>query len=144
MTSAFPQPQSTLPCALSADVSSNDYLSLSTSPLLRAHILAALTTSLAIPGSGGLHLLVYDHANAALEACLAQTFRTPTAILFNSGLDANAGFFACILQLGDALIYDLAIHASVYDRARASRFRRPFTHNDVRVLRAESVAFRRV
>jgi 8-amino-7-oxononanoate synthase len=121
------------------DFSSNDYLSLSTSPLLRARVLAALHSSPAILGSGGSRLLVYNHAHVALEARLARTFRSPAALLFNSGFDANAGFFACVPQSGDALLHDEAIHASVYDGARASRIaarmRRPFAHNDVRALR---------
>ena len=136
-TSASPSP---------ADFSSNDYLSLSTSPLLRARVLAALNASPAILGSGGSRLLVYNHAHAALEARLARTFRAPAALLFNSGFDANAGFFACVPQSGDALLYDAAIHASVHDGARASRvaprFRRPFAHNDVRALRAALRALR--
>ncbi len=121
------------------DFSSNDYLSLSTSPLLRARVLAALHSSPAILGSGGSRLLVYNHAHAALEARLARTFRSPAALLFNSGFDANAGFFACVPQSGDALLHDEAIHASVHDGARVSRIaprmRHPFAHNDVRALR---------
>ena len=131
-----PNPSATPP----ADFSSNDYLSLSTSPLLRTRVLTALTTSPSILGSGGSRLLVYNQAHAALEARLTKTFRAPAALLFNSGFDANAGFFACIPQSGDAILYDAAIHASVHDGARASRvapsFRRPFAHNDLRALRA--------
>jgi 8-amino-7-oxononanoate synthase len=82
---------------------------------------------------------VHNEPHAALEARLAKTFRAPAALLFNSGFDANAGFFACVPQPGDALLYDAAAHASVHDGARASRlaprFRRPFAHNDVRALR---------
>jgi len=126
--------------AAPADFSSNDYLSLSSSPLLRARLLAALNAAPSILGSGGSRLLVYNHPHAALEARLARSFHAPAALLFNSGFDANAGFFACIPQPGDALLYDAAIHASVHDGARASRvaprLRRPFAHNDVRALRA--------
>ena len=128
------------------DFSSNDYLSLSTSPDLRARVLAALNTAPSILGSGGSRLLVYNHAHAALEARLARTFRSPAALLFNSGFDANAGFFACVPQVGDALLHDEAIHASVYDGARASRvaprMHRPFAHNDVSALRAALWALR--
>ena len=58
--------------------------------------------------------------------------RAPTVFLFNSGVSANSGSFACIPQKGDAPLYDTAIRASVHDRARASRFPRPFAQNDVR------------
>src|SRR6266702_1848820 len=129
-----------------ADFSSNDYLSLATSPLLRARVLAALHAAPAILGSGGSRLLVHGAAHTALEARLAQTFRAPAALLFNSGFDANAGFFACVPQTGDALVHDAAIHASVYDGARTSRIapgrRRAFAHNDVRVMRAVLCALR--
>jgi len=135
------------------DFSSNDYLSLLTSPFLRARVLTARHSSLAILGSGSLRLLIYNHSHPAREAPLARTFRTPAALLFNSGFDANAGFFACVPQSGNALFYDAAIHASVHDGARTSRvaprFRRPFAHNDLRALspalralRAESVALK--
>jgi 8-amino-7-oxononanoate synthase len=128
------------PHAAPVDFSSNDYLSLSTSPHLRARVLSALNTSPSILGSGGSRLLVYNHAHAALEARLARTFRSPAALLFNSGFDANAGFFACVPQTGDALLHDEAIHASVHDGARASRIAprmlRPFAHNDIGALRA--------
>ena len=144
--SAQPAPSPSRVATPAADFSSNDYLSLSTSPLLRARVLAALTASPAILGSGGSRLLVYNHAHAALEARLARTFRAPAALLFNSGFDANAGFFACVPQPGDALLYDAAIHASVHDGARASRlaprFCRPFAHNDLRALRVALRALR--
>jgi 8-amino-7-oxononanoate synthase len=121
------------------DFSSNDYLSLSTSPVLRARVLAALNSSPAILGSGGSRLLVYNHAHVTLESRLARTFRSPAALLFNSGFDANSGFFACVPQSGDALLHDEVIHASVHDGARASRIaarmRRSFAHNDVCALR---------
>jgi 8-amino-7-oxononanoate synthase len=145
-TSASAKPTSPRAAPAPADFSSNDYLSLSTSPLLRARVLAALHVSPSILGSGGSRLLVYNHAHASLEARLAHTFRAPAALLFNSGFDANAAFFACVPQPGDALLYDAAIHASVHDGARASRIaprrRRPFAHNDVRALRAALRALR--
>jgi 8-amino-7-oxononanoate synthase len=134
------------PDSAPVDFSSNDYLSLSTFPLLRARVLAALHSSPSILGSGGSRLLVYNRAHVALEARLARTFRCPAALLFNSGFDANAGFFACVPQSGDALLHDEAIHASVHDGARASRItarmRRPFAHNDVRALRTALCALR--
>ena len=126
------------------DFSSNDYLSLATSSNLRTRVLAALQKAPLILGSGGSRLLVHSAAHTALEARLARTFRAPAALLFNSGFDANAGFFACIPQTGDALLHDEMIHASVHDGARASRSgrRRSFAHNDVRALREALCALR--
>ena len=134
------------PMRAPVDLSSNDYLSLATSPLLRARVLAALHAAPAILGSGGSRLLVYNPAHAALEARLARTFRAPAALLFNSGFDANASLFACVPQPGDAVLYDEAIHASVHDGVRASRvapaLRRAFAHNDARALREALLSLR--
>jgi 8-amino-7-oxononanoate synthase len=121
------------------DFSSNDYLSLSQSADLRAAFLAAANDAPpeAILGSGGSRLLVNPPTHAAFEARCERFFNAPAAILFNSGFDANAGFFSCIPQLGDAMVYDEHIHASVHDGVRASRARNsqfPFAHNNVHAL----------
>jgi 8-amino-7-oxononanoate synthase len=115
-----PPPPPPPPDSSPVDFSSNDYLSLSTSPLLHARVLAALHSSPSILGSGGSRLLIYNHAHVVLESRLARTFRSPAALLFNSGFNANAGFFACVPQSGDTLLHDEAIHASVHDGACAS------------------------
>ncbi|OBZ72394.1 putative 8-amino-7-oxononanoate synthase [Grifola frondosa] len=105
------------------DFSTNDYLSLSLSAL---H-----------PRLRGSRLLVNGHAHAALEARLARFFNAPAALLFNSGFDANVGFFSSVPQPGDALVFDEHIHASVHDGMRASRVitRVTFTHNSTVALR---------
>ncbi|KAI0833843.1 PLP-dependent transferase [Trametes gibbosa] len=120
------------------DFSTNDYLSLSRSPTLRARFLARLNAAPEILGSGGSRLLVNGHAHAALEARLTAFFRAPAALLFNSGFDANVGFFTAIPQPGDAIVFDEHIHASVHDGMRASRAATcvAFPHNSVQGLRA--------
>ncbi|KAG6862893.1 hypothetical protein C0991_009622, partial [Blastosporella zonata] len=73
-----------------------------------------------------------------LEGRLQTFFAVEAALLFNSGFDANVGFFSCIPQPGDAIVYDEHIHASVHDGMRASRVKDalyPFSHNDVGSLR---------
>ena len=104
-------------------------LSRTTSPNLRGRILVALHTVPSILSSGGSRLLIYCTAHAALEARLARTFRSPVALLFNFGFDANAGFFASVPQAGNGLLHDEIIHALVRDGVRVSwvapRMRRP-------------------
>ena len=121
------------------DFSSGDYLSLSRSPLLRSRFLAALHAAPDILGSCGSRVIVHNHEHAALEARLARTFRSPAALLFNSGYDANLSFFACVPQPGDAMLCDESMHASVHDGVQASRvapsMRRYFAHNNVGALR---------
>ncbi|KAF2405072.1 PLP-dependent transferase [Trichodelitschia bisporula] len=119
----------------SIDFSSNDFLSLSTSPLLRETFLSELAAHPTFPlGSGGSRLLDGNSPYAlALESTIATFHRAPAALLFNSGFDANAGVFACVPQPGDVIVHDALIHASVHDGMRLSRASKtlPFAHNDV-------------
>ncbi|KAG5643090.1 hypothetical protein DXG03_001586 [Asterophora parasitica] len=120
------------------DFNSNDYLSLSASPALRSRFLRKLDAAPDILGSGGSRLLVNGRAHSAFEARLCNFFGSEAALLFNSGFDANVGFFSCIPQPGDAIIYDEYIHASVHDGIRASRVRDAqysFSHNSIASLR---------
>ena len=119
------------------DFFTNDYLSLSHSTDLRARFLNKLQDAPHVLGSGGSRLLVNGHAHASFEARLAAFFRAPAALLFNSGFDANVGFFSSVPQPGDVLVYDEHIHASVHDGMRASRAsaRVAFAHNSVAALR---------
>ncbi|KIM82312.1 hypothetical protein PILCRDRAFT_820694 [Piloderma croceum F 1598] len=120
------------------DFNSNDYLSLSQYPPLRSHFISKLQSAPNILGSGGSRLLVNGRAHTDLETRLAQFFNAPSALLFNSGLDANFGFFSCVPQLGDIVVSDEYIHASVHDGVRASRVRgshRTFNHNSIPALR---------
>lgn len=119
------------------DFHTNDYLSLSRSPDLRRCFLQKLQSAPEVLGSGGSRLLVNGHAHSALEARLAAFFDSPTALLFNSGLDANVGFFSCVPQPGDVMVYDEYIHASVHDGVRASRVKNAqfaFEHNSLAAL----------
>jgi 8-amino-7-oxononanoate synthase len=124
------------------DFSSNDYLSLSANPKLRDHLLRKLSESDAssILGSGGSRLLDGNQdCHVALEARLSNYFAADTALLFNSGFDANVGVFSVLPQPGDAILYDESIHASVHDGIRASRIQNSafaFKHNSVSSLRS--------
>ncbi|KAF8838858.1 PLP-dependent transferase [Paxillus ammoniavirescens] len=121
------------------DFTSNDYLSLSTSPILRSAVLSALSQAHHILGSGGSRLLVPTPPHAALEARLCRFLHAEEALLFNSGFDANVGFFSSIPQPGDVVLYDAHIHASAHDGLRLSRLTPgsalPFVHNSVPALR---------
>jgi len=82
-------------------------------------------------------LLVNGKAHVALEARLADFFRNETTLLFKSGFDANVGFFSYVPQLGDVIVYDEYIHASVHDGIRPSRAKDAqfsFSHNSMSEL----------
>ncbi|KAI9658252.1 MAG: hypothetical protein M1821_002385 [Bathelium mastoideum] len=136
--STFRQLTTSAPDAV--DFSSNDFLSLSTSPVLREAFLNELTRNKSIftLGSTGSRLLDGNCAYAdELESSIAKFHRAPAGLLWNSGFDANSGLFACVPQSGDYIIHDEAIHASVYDGMRLSRAKdvRAFKHNSASHLR---------
>ncbi|KAG0160611.1 hypothetical protein PDIDSM_8141 [Penicillium digitatum] len=116
------------------DFSSNDFLSLSTSPAYRERFLALLNNiSPSFPlASGGSRLLDGNSAYAEeLENFVAAFHQAPTALLFNSGYDANVGVLSSIPQPGDVILYDELIHASVHEGMRLSRAgpRKMFAHS---------------
>jgi 8-amino-7-oxononanoate synthase len=119
----------------SIDFSSNDFLSLSTSPQLRAAFLAELARHPNFPlGSGGSRLLDGNSEYAdRLEREIAAFHNAGAGLLWTSGFDANSGLFACIPQPGDVILHDELIHASVHDGMRLSRAAEKiaFRHNCV-------------
>lgn len=123
----------------SIDFSSNDFLSLSTSPVLRQAFIEELSANPEFPlGSGGSRLLDGNSQYALdLEDSIAAFHGARAGLLWNSGFDANAGVFACIPQPNDLILYDELIHASVHDGMKMSRASRkiPFKHNSASHLR---------
>jgi 8-amino-7-oxononanoate synthase len=136
----------------SKDFSSNDFLSLSTSPILRTAYLSELNSHPDFRlGSGGSRLLDGNSFYAEnLEKEIAQFHGAEAALLFNSGFDANEGLFACVPQTGDVIVFDAFIHASVHEGMRLSRAGRKakFEHNSIsdlerilsQILRDEKIA----
>lgn len=124
-----------------ADFSSNDFLSLSSSSLLRTRFLHNLNASYSPSsnpspslGSGGSRLLDGNSAYAEeLEKFIAKFHDASSGLLFNSGFDANVGVFSCLPQPGDIIVYDELIHASVHEGMRLSRAKMKiqFAHNSV-------------
>lgn len=129
----------TLPPTGSIDFSSNDFLSLSVSPSFRASFHHELSYTAHHPlGSGGSRLLDGNSVYAEeLEVDIARFLRGQAGLIFNSGFDANSGFFACVPQPGDVIVYDELIHASVHEGMRLSRAGRrvQFKHNDLEALK---------
>ena len=122
------------------DFSSNDFLSLSTAPAYRNRYLAHVNnTPESFPfASGGSRLLDGNSAYAEdLETFVADFHSAPTALLFNSGFDANVGVLSSIPQPGDVILYDELIHASVHEGMRLSRAgtRAMFDHSCAASLR---------
>lgn len=117
-----------IPLQDKVDFYSNDYLGLAK--------LASTEVFTEIYSGTGSRLISGSNAvNTAAEKKLAQHFNTEAALIYNSGYDANLGFFSCIPQKGDSVIYDEYIHASVRDGLRLSSARSfSFKHNDLEDL----------
>ncbi len=119
------------------DFCSNDYLGFSRSEELKKLIENEL---LKYPdyklGSTGSRLLAGNNSfTENLEKEIAEFHESESALIYNSGYDANIGLFSCIAQKGDSIISDELIHASVIDGMRlnyANRF--VFKHNDLESL----------
>ncbi|WP_411029067.1 aminotransferase class I/II-fold pyridoxal phosphate-dependent enzyme [Spongiimicrobium sp. 3-5] len=90
-------------------------------------------------GATGSRLLSGNHAvYEALETSLCSFHKTEAALVFNSGYDANLGFFSAIPQRGDVVFYDEYIHASIRDGLNMGNAKKyKFKHNDLADLKAK-------
>jgi glycine C-acetyltransferase len=118
------------------NLSSNNYLGLTTHPLLRERALEAVRT-LGV-GSGSVRTIAGTmQSHMELERRLAAFKHTEAAVVFQSGFTANAGTVSALLGRDDAIISDELNHASIIDGARLSRATiKVFPHRDVDAARA--------
>ncbi|MFB9081027.1 aminotransferase class I/II-fold pyridoxal phosphate-dependent enzyme, partial [Flavobacterium procerum] len=83
-------------------------------------------------GATGSRLISGNHSlyqNA--ELFIAAFHDSESALIFNSGYDANVGFFGAVPQRNDVILYDELSHASIRDgisMSNAKSFK--FLHND--------------
>ncbi len=88
-------------------------------------------------GSTGSRLISGNSEEAQkTEKWIADFFQAEDALIFNSGYDANLGFFSSVPQRGDFILYDDLIHASIRDGIRLSNAKAfSFKHNDLADLK---------
>jgi glycine C-acetyltransferase len=117
------------------NLSSNNYLGLTTHPRLRERAAEALGT-LGV-GTGSVRTIAGTmEIHMELERRLAAFKKTEAAVVFQSGFTANAGTVSSILTRDDAIISDELNHASIIDGARLSRATiKVFPHRDVAAAR---------
>ena len=103
------------------DFSSNDYLGLGASEVLRRAATQAIERGVSI-GAGGSRLLRgNDPEHEALEAEAAAHFGAETALFFGGGFLANTAIFSTLPDRDDMIVHDELIHASVRDGMRMSK-----------------------
>lgn len=116
------------------DFSSNDYLGFSKSSqifgLTHSYL---LENNIVQNGATGSRLISGNHnLYTETENYISAFHETESSIIFNSGYDANVGFFSSVPQKGDLVLYDEYIHASIRDGIRLSNTKAyKFTHNDI-------------
>jgi glycine C-acetyltransferase len=117
------------------NLSSNNYLGLTTHPLLRERAMEALKTFGV--GTGSVRTIAGTMAiHVELERRLALFKKTEAAVVFQSGFTANAGTVSSILGRDDTIVSDELNHASIIDGARLSRATiKVFAHGDVAAAR---------
>ncbi len=117
------------------NLSSNNYLGLTTHPTLRARALEALNTFGV--GTGSVRTIAGTMAiHVELERRLAAFKKTESAVVFQSGFTANAGTVSSLLGRDDVIVSDELNHASIIDGARLSRATiKVFPHRDVDAAR---------
>ena len=119
------------------DFCSNDYLGFARSKALRSLFETELANYPHYKlGSTGSRLLAGNaDFTEQLESQIADFHGSKTALIFNSGYDANLGLFSSLPQKGDTIITDELIHASIIDGTRLSYANRYiFKHNNLNSL----------
>jgi glycine C-acetyltransferase len=118
------------------NLSSNNYLGLTTHPRLRERALEAITR-LGV-GTGSVRTIAGTmEIHMELERRLAEFKQTEAVVVFQSGFTANAGTVSSILTKEDVVISDELNHASIIDGCRLSRADiKVFPHKDVDAARA--------
>jgi len=122
------------------DFFSNDYLGLARNRELYCLIENEVSTQAGnINGATGSRLLSGNSAYVEdLELFFAKLFKSPKALLLNSGYNANLSILSAVPQKEDTIIYDELIHASLKDGARLSFAQRfSFKHNNLKDLEAK-------
>jgi 8-amino-7-oxononanoate synthase len=119
------------------DFASNDYLGFSQSETIfnETHEYL-LKNDFKVNGATGSRLISGNHNLYPIaENVIAMFHDVPAALIFNSGYDANVGFFSSVAQRNDVILYDELCHASIRDGITMSNAKSyKFQHNDLEDL----------
>jgi len=126
-----------LPFMDGIDFYSNDYMGFSKSKDIFEATRKIMSEYGTLNGSTGSRLLSGNHPLFRIaEKQLANFHNSQSALIFNSGYDANIGFFSAVPQKNDIILYDEFSHASIRDGLKMSLAKNyKFQHNDLEDLR---------
>jgi glycine C-acetyltransferase len=113
------------------NLSSNNYLGLTTHPRLKTAMIEA--TEQWGAGSGAVRTIAGTMMiHEELERRLAEFKHTEASLVFQSGFTANLGVLQSLVREGDVIISDELNHASIIDGIRLSKAERSiFKHRDM-------------
>jgi 8-amino-7-oxononanoate synthase len=115
------------------DFASNDYIGFSKSEIIFNQTHEYLVNlKIYQNGATGSRLLSGNHKlYQETEDFITQFHQSEASLIFNSGYDANVGFFGCVPQRNDIILYDELCHASIRDGIVMSNSKAyKFNHND--------------
>ncbi len=115
------------------DFASNDYIGFAKSETIFNETHSYLIDNKIIRnGATGSRLLSGNHKiYEEAENYIAKFHQVEDALIFNSGYDANVGFFGAVPQRNDIILYDELSHASIRDGIQLSHAKSyKFKHND--------------
>ena len=119
------------------DFASNDYIGFaSNETIFHETHQYLLDKGIKVNGATGSRLLSGNHAlYNETEDFISQFHQAEAALIFNSGYDANIGFFGSVPQRNDVILYDELCHASIRDGIQMSNAKSyKFLHNDLEEL----------
>ena len=126
------------------DFSSNDYLGFAKSDVIFSETHQYLCdNNINTNGATGSRLISGNHDLYEItEKFIANLHQSETALIFNSGYDANVGFFGCVPQRNDLILFDELCHASIRDGILMSNAKSyKFNHNDFEDLEEKITKF---
>lgn len=124
-------PRSRIDGQVVINLSSNNYLGLTTHPELKAAAKRAIDEFGV--GSGAVRTIIGTMTiHERLEQLLAEFKRTEAVLVLQSGFTANAAVLGPILSDGDLVISDALNHASIIDGVRLTKAaRKVYRHSDM-------------
>ena len=119
------------------DFASNDYIGFAKNEtIFRETHQLLLDKNIRANGATGSRLLSGNHVlYNETEDFIAQFHHAEAALIFNSGYDANVGFFSSLPKRNDIILYDELCHASIRDGIQMSHAKAyKFQHNNLEDL----------
>lgn len=119
------------------DFASNDYIGFArNNKIFETTHQFLLYNGIQTNGATGSRLISGNHPlYQQTEDHIARFHKAEAALVFNSGYDANLGFFSSVPQRNDVILYDELCHASIRDGIQLGNAKSyKFAHNDLEDL----------